>query len=132
MPKKYILQSTEDEEQKSLIAWWGFACHRYGLEEADLLHIPNERKGGASVQAHFAAMGVRAGCPDLLLTVPVGNAPGLFIEMKSKFGVLSKNQKPFCARLAERGYTVQVCKSWQAAQDVIRNYLAPILEEAEG
>lgn len=127
MPK-YFLKTREDDEQKALIAWWEFACRRYGLEPFDLLHVPNERKGGVTTQAHFAALGVRHGCPDLMLTVPTLEAPGLFIELKVKGGSLSKNQKPFCERLAQRGYTVRTCYGWTAARDTITEYLAPLLQ----
>lgn len=127
MPK-YFLKTLEDDEQKALIKWWELACRRYGLEPNDLLHVPNERKGGVTTQAHFAAMGVRRGCPDLLLTVPVGDSPALFIEMKSKGGSLSKYQKPFCERLATRGYDVRVCYGWAAAKDAITEYLFPLTQ----
>ena len=124
--KRYIYIASEDAEQKALITWWDIACRTYGLEANDLLHVPNERPGGVTVQAHFAAMGVRAGCPDLMLTVPVAAWPGLFIEMKAKTGGLSPKQRPFCERLAARGYAVEVCHGWEKARDAITRYLEPL------
>lgn len=117
------MEADEDAEQMAVIDWWDYACRRYGLEPFDLLHIPNEGSGSPVRGKRLKRLGVRAGCPDLLLTQPRGGFHGLFVEMKAKHGRPSPEQKLFLARLVERGYLCEVAYGADQAMSAIQEYL---------
>ena len=118
------LCASESVEQASLVAWWEKACKAYGLPVFALLHVPNEGTGNAIRGAQMKKLGVRAGCPDILLEVPSGGHHGLRIEMKrAKGGRLSPAQREFLAYLEGKGYAVAVCHGWEEARIAIQEYL---------
>jgi len=72
------------------------------------------------------AMGLRVGMPDLQLLVPRFNPkfiPGLFIEMKSERGRLSKSQNDFHDKLRNQNYTIVTSYSFDEAKYEIQEYL---------
>ncbi len=113
----------EGAEQAALMSWAQMQSWRWP-ELKMLFHIPN---GGARSKAEagrFQAEGVKAGVPDLFLPVPRGEWHGLFIELKRREGGrLSEEQKKWIPALQNQGYRVEVCKGWEAAAELIRNYL---------
>lgn len=113
----------EQGQQVALMEWAALA--RGTLPELDLLyHIPN---GGGRTKAEagiLKAMGVKAGIPDLFLSVARGTWHGLYIEMKSGKGRLSDAQRDMASKLIQQGYAVFTCRDWIQAKDAIRNYLA--------
>ncbi|WP_458400051.1 VRR-NUC domain-containing protein [Mailhella sp.] len=118
------LEALERQEQAAVIEWWSWCCRRFGLEPYDLLHIPNEGTGSAVRGRLQKKQGLRPGCPDLMLTAPVGAHHGLFVEMKrSRTGRPSREQLDFHARLEERGYAVAVCYGATEARVAIARYL---------
>ena len=54
-------------------------------------HVPNEGKRSISYHAKMKKMGLRSGCPDIIIEYPQGRV--LYIELKTKKGRLSDNQK---------------------------------------
>lgn len=68
-------------------------------------------------------MGYRAGTPDIFILEPKGGCHGLMVEMKSKTGTLSPEQKVFLAELEERGYATLVCHGFEEAVSGIKNYM---------
>ena len=54
-------------------------------------HVPNEGKRSVSYHAKMKKMGLRSGCPDIIVEYPQGRV--LYIELKTKKGRLSDNQK---------------------------------------
>lgn len=122
MHKKTL--ALEQEEQAAVVEWWAYACRQYGLEAFDLFHIPNEGTGSSVRGKIMQRQGLRPGCPDLMLTAPVGSYHGLFVEMKrTKTGKVSHEQALFHARLKERGYAVAVCYGATQARMAIAGYL---------
>lgn len=72
----------ENAEQIALVSW---------LRARHILftHVANERRCSAREGARLKAMGVRPGCPDLILFTPPPKNPlsrGVFIEMKRRNG----------------------------------------------
>ena len=62
--------------------------------------------------------------PDLFLPVPKGGYSGLFIELKRKNGgALSDAQRDWLDDLAVRGFRAVMCHGWEAARDVLLDYL---------
>ena len=115
--------ATEEEEQRLLFSW---AHYMMGTlpELALLFHIPNGGRRSAAEAGRFKAMGVKAGVPDLFLPVPKGGYSGLFIELKRKNGgTLSDTQRDWLDDLAVRGFRAVMCHGWEAARDVLLDYL---------
>lgn len=80
-----------------------------------VVHIPNGGQRHPVVAAKLKAMGTRAGVLDLLFILPNGRVH--WVEMKTKGGRVSDNQKAFMGLLDNRGHTHEVCWSqdeWMA------------------
>lgn len=124
------MQHIEDSEQMTLFRWATFQSGKY--PELDLLfHIPNGGKRRKSEAARFKAMGVKAGVPDLFLSVPRGGFHGLFIELKAPNGVKSGNQDKWLKALSAQGYSVYLYYGWEKASAVILEYLNGKITSAE-
>tara|TARA_R100001480_G_scaffold18196_1_gene27595 strand:- start:403 stop:765 length:363 start_codon:yes stop_codon:yes gene_type:complete len=54
-------------------------------------HVPNEGKRSVSYHAKMKKMGLKSGCPDIIIEYPQGKV--LYIELKNEKGRLSDNQK---------------------------------------
>lgn len=114
---------TEAQEQTTLFQW---AALRYWLfPELRLLHaIPNGGSRNLIEARHLKEQGVKAGVPDIFLPCARGGWHGLYIEMKRrKGGRVSIEQKKMILALRDQGYCVEVCEGWEAARDVIMEYM---------
>lgn len=121
-PKSQLGQPLESTEQVALFQWATSASCTY--PELDLLyHIPNGGLRNKKVAANLKAEGVKSGVPDLHLPVARGKYHSLYIEMKSKSGKPTLNQKEWMSRLNEQGHLALVCYSCEDAQNVLINYL---------
>lgn len=109
---------TESQEQRQLIQW----C-RTDPRLQYLFHIPNESVGGQGWLIRNRQMGVKSGVPDLFYPVPIGDYHGLFIEMKAEKGRLSLAQQKWIEILKTFGYRVEVCHGWEAAKNVLTEYI---------
>ncbi len=114
---------TEEAEQTALFEWAARQAGRH--PELGLLHaIPNGGKRGKAEAARMKMAGVKAGVPDMFLPVPRGSFHGLYIELKRrKGGRVSPEQAEWLERLSDEGYFCQVCKGWEEAAELIREYL---------
>jgi hypothetical protein len=114
--------ASEAHEQRTLIEWARLASvmePRLRL----LMAIPNQAVRASNVR-HLVAEGVRAGVPDLFLPTSSGGFHGLFIELKRRSGGrLSPEQREWIAKLRGQGYRAEVCAGWEAAKDIILEYL---------
>jgi len=68
-------------------------------------------------------MGYCKGWPDLFFAISRKGYHGLFIELKTKKGRLSKDQRLILSYLADQGYQVLVCDSFGQACDEIDQYV---------
>lgn len=130
---------TEEQIHIQVMDWWGLACHGFKVDIRLLMHTPNGGKRGIRQAVRFKRMGVRAGWPDLFLSVPrecvlvEGVGPkstcraaawhGLFVEMKKPGGRLEPSQREIHALLTAQGYAVMVAWSFDEAVTYISNYL---------
>jgi hypothetical protein len=117
-------QPLESVEQEALFEWVA-VMERQIPELALLHHIPN---GGFRFKSTAAAMkrqGVRPGIPDLSLPVARGRFNGLYIELKRKGEgkATTDNQDWWISALRTEGYRAEVCEGWEAARDVLVEYL---------
>ena len=70
------------------------------------------------------AEGVRAGVSDYIMLVARKPYHGLVIELKPiKGGRVQDNQQEFLDNAAAQGYRAEVARGWEAAKDIILNYL---------
>ena len=116
------MHGSEEQEQRALIRWAELSQSRYP-ELALLFHPPNGGLRSKAVAAKLKAQGVKAGVLDLVLPVARGPYHGLFIEMKVGKNKPTDMQVWWIKRLRHEGYAVEVCYGWEAAKDVLENYL---------
>lgn len=113
---------------------------REGLEQAALLkeielrfpeayeliyHVPNGGHRHKKVAGQLKAQGVKAGIPDLVLTMARGGYFGLYIEFKATVepADVSPSQWACIRRLNEQGYLAIVCRGHVDVMDHLRAYL---------
>lgn len=122
-PLVRLAYPTEADEQAAVIQWWSLKCKAWKVPPHLLYHIANEGSGSVARGRLLKRTGVRAGCPDLCLSVARGGFFGLFVEMKRKAGRLTPEQKAFHEDLREQGYRVETCYGADQAIDTITNYM---------
>lgn len=128
-PKQTVTHvPTEAAEQIALMRWWREnEAPRHSIDPRLLWHIPNQ----GTVRGHqrgaiLQAMGLVAGVPDLFLAIPMGEAHGLFVELKrasKSVSRLSPTQKELHALLIEQGFAVAICYGAEAAKKAITDYV---------
>lgn len=132
------MKHIEETEQENIITWASMQ------RLSELKHpVPSNARLGeylvasanggqrtAKAGAQLKKTGVRAGFPDLQLTLPAGNYYGLFIELKKPIvkgesrPVVSVLQNEWLIRLNKAGYYAVVCYGFDEAIRVIKLYLA--------
>lgn len=129
-----IRDNPEHREQCAVIQW----CEIYQNKYPDLNMIfAIQNTGGLSggfkknigKVMYLKAEGTKSGIPDLCLPVPAvcikksRTFHGLFIEMKSANGTLSKSQKEWITKLTNLSYSCKVAYSGTEAINFICDYL---------
>jgi VRR-NUC domain len=112
----------EDLEQAALMRWAALQ-QKVWPELKWLHHIPNGGHRTKTTAALLKALGVKPGVFDLFLPVPRHGMHGLYIEMKSKKGRMSPEQMEFGQEMANAGYAVYICRSFDQARHTIMSYL---------
>ncbi len=118
---------SEHAHQVAVIEWAFMQTAKY--PELDLLHaIPNGAMlGGGKIGAirmnHLKAEGLRPGISDLFLPSAHDGYFGMYIEMKTKGGKVSDNQKEFMLAVEEQGYRTAVCWDADEAIEILDDYL---------
>ncbi len=85
--------------------------------------IPNGGDRTASERVRLHSEGVLAGMPDLCVLEPKNGFHALFVEMKTKAGVVSTKQSAVGLQLNAKGYRAVVAKSAAEAIKTIEEYL---------
>lgn len=86
-------------------------------------HPANERHCAAQQGAKFKRLGVKKGVSDIFVMRSSRGFHGLIIELKSKTGKLSSEQKYFLETMNREGYLAKVCYSADEAIKTITDYL---------
>jgi hypothetical protein len=121
----------EEREQIALIEW----AHLYDDIWPYLIHIRNEGKRSLAEGARAKRMGLMKGVSDLFFAYPiVKDEPlyrsyGVWIELKSKKGIVSAEQEAFLNKMFYQGYATGVYYSWPAAANAILGYLGKPLQK---
>ena len=117
--KKY--QHKETELQIMCVRWFGY---QYPYLKTLLYHPKNEGTANGRVQGAIGkAEGVVAGVADLILQVPAWDHTCLAIEMKTKAGKQSYQQKVFQAYLENAGGKYIICRSFDDFVEMVGRYL---------
>jgi hypothetical protein len=116
---------SEHEEQCAVVQWWDAWAPAHGYDRRLLFAIPNGSNKSPAARMKFQREGLRAGVPDLMLSISRMDFHGMFIEMKRVRGsVTSDDQLEYGNLLVKRGYRVALCHGADAAIKVIEDYLA--------
>jgi VRR-NUC domain len=113
--------------QACVVDWACWNMRQY--PELDLLHaVANGAPlGGGRIGAmrmnYLKAEGLRPGVCDLFLPVARGGYFGCYLEMKTKTGKLSENQKEFIAAVEKQGYLCCVAYGADEAIEFLERYL---------
>lgn len=123
MAAQKIPVPTESVEQQCLFRWAEWARGKFPKLKR-LYHIPNGGHRNKATAGRLRAEGVKSGVPDICLPVPRGGYHGLYIELKRiRGGSVSDEQEDWIKDLTDEGYYACVCKGWEAASQVIIEYL---------
>jgi hypothetical protein len=91
-----------------------------------MYHVPNGGHRVKAVAGKLKAQGVKAGIPDLVLTMARGGFFGLYIEFKAtppNDAAISPSQHERIRKLNEQGYLAVVCRGHFDTIEQIRAYL---------
>lgn len=113
---------SEAEEQEVLMRWAAYTSHQYPALKW-LYHCPNGGTRNPAEAVHLKRMGVKPGVPDLFLPFPSSGYHGLYIEMKSQRGTPTALQREWVEYLLSVGYAAEICRGFEAAQNVLLQYL---------
>lgn len=109
----------EHDMQAAVIQWaWLQAPSMLGL--AALFAVPNGARTSEGTARKLKREGMRAGVADLILPIPAGGHVGLFLEMKTSTGTVSKPQRLWHAAMAAIGHRVEVCRTIESACEMLR------------
>jgi hypothetical protein len=114
------MRHLEDKLQKACVKWFDYAYPKYRLT---LHHSPNGGKRNSIEAAKFKQMGVRAGFPDLILLIPNKFYPFCGVELKTKTGRQSENQKAYQKEFESIGAKYVVVRSLDEFIEVVTDYL---------
>ncbi len=132
MKAKSSIGPSENEIQASFFEWLDYVAVK-NPEVALFYAIPNGSYKSPAARAMFKRTGLKSGVPDCHLPVsgymgdvaPIEKiaAKGLWIEFKSKRGVLSEAQKVWIEALRSQGHRVEVCRDLASAANATIEYL---------
>ena len=113
------IEITEASIQSAFFEWLSL----YSRLRLATFAIPNGGSRNCLEAKNLKAQGVTPGVPDLFMAVPYNGFQGLFIELKSKTGRLSEQQKKWIDNLNDRSYKAVVCYSLDEAMNAVTEYL---------
>ena len=92
-----------------------------------LFAVPNGGHRNKVAASKLKAEGVKPGVPDYLLPVRSGEFAGLAIELKTRTGCASREQKQWIADLRAQGWRAEVCRGWEQAWAVLREHVEGVV-----
>lgn len=115
-------KESEHDIQVALFQWAATAARDYPALRM-MFAIPNGTRAVPRVAAKMKAEGVLKGASDIFLPCAAGGKHGMFIEMKTRTGSMSPEQKAFQEAMREAGYHAITCRGWEEAAAEIVKYL---------
>jgi hypothetical protein len=117
LPPKKKRNNEEQTEQIKFATWLDKRGVRF-------YHVPNGGNRNMFEAIKFKRMGTKRGVPDICIPVARCGRHGLYIEMKSKVGVLSDEQKEWGIFLINEGYGFEVAKGFEHAKEIVEGYFS--------
>jgi len=116
------MKITEQQEQQAIFDY----CHGYAGNLDDRLKMLFVIANGAwrGVGSMEAGVKESAGVPDMCLPVAIHPFHALFIELKTKTGKLSPQQRDYHKLLRWQGFAVQTCYGAEQGMATLDQYLA--------
>lgn len=112
----------ENQIQSAFFDWVRLQERKYP-KLALCFAVPNGSHKSPAARGLFQRTGLRPGVPDVCLPVASGTYHGLWIEFKSKRGVLSDTQREWHQRLIEQGHRVAIVRDTETAIAVVKEHL---------
>lgn len=129
-PATYAKAGSEHAHQVALFMWAAQPAQKSAYPQLQrMFAIPNGGERNVIVAGRLRAEGVKRGVLDIFLAVPRCGWHGLFVELKRPKsdarakGVVEPEQADWIAYLQSVGYGAVVCYGWEAARDVLIDYL---------
>lgn len=91
-----------------------------------ILHFPAEGKRTPTFGRRMKDYGMRRGVSDLLIAFQNHGFGGMWLELKSANGIVSKEQKQFMADMRSVGYCCEVAWSFEEAISYLEWYIEGI------
>ena len=113
------MKGLEDKIQTVCVKWFDYQYKHL----KPLLYMNYNNPRNKIQGAKLKKMGMRKGIPDLFLALPRGLYSGLYIEIKTPKGVLSKSQKEYSVTLQNAGFHWVMCRSFDEFKKEIEKYL---------
>lgn len=114
------MRTDEHNTQVACVTWFRM---QFPKMRKILLSFPNMGKRTQATARYLKNEGMTAGAPDLILLKASKGFSSLAIEMKTRIGKQSEEQKAWQKEFEENGGKYVVCRSLAEFQDVIMNYL---------
>lgn len=114
---------SEHDHQVALFEWVALQS-RYYPDLEGLFAIPNGGLRHPMTARKLKAEGVKAGVPDVFLSIARGKYHGLFLELKVGRNKPTRLQEEWLEFLQSQGYRAEVCRGWEAAAKTIMAYLS--------
>ena len=122
------LYVSESQSQTSCVKWFRTVYAKYAK---NIFSIPNGAKMGGHITkkgfpvaaAIMKGEGMTEGVSDLFLALPMHGYCGLFIEMKTPIGTVSKEQREFLQLMASVGFAVVVCNRQNDFEKEVTSYI---------
>lgn len=115
--------STMRKNRITLFMWAEIMKEKYPELEM-LFAVPFDAYKSVSSCKKFTEEGLKKGIPDVCLPISNGKFSSLWIKIKSsKHTKLTEKQKWWIKELNAKGCLAVDCVGWEAARDIILNYL---------
>lgn len=98
-------------------------CHQHPILSEDVCHIANGGKRSKREARTLKLMGVKKGVSDLFLSYPNATYHGMWQEVKTDTGHLTKEQENFLCRKRTQGYACEVVRCEKESLDIFLSYL---------
>lgn len=111
------MEQTEDFIQQSMVIWFNNNyCLRNQQPRCLIMAIPNGGRRDAREAKTFKNTGLLPGASDLEVIIPGKN---LYVEVKTKIGTQSIEQKEFEIRVKELGFEYHLVRSLDEFKELI-------------
>ena len=114
------MRHVESKTQIICVKWFRY---QYPALDPIFFSVPNGGKRNLTEAKILKAEGAKAGVSDLLLLYPNDKFNFLAVEMKTKTGVQSNNQKDWQKKIEALGGKYSICRSIEEFQKEINFYL---------